>query len=223
MRLSHMKRLALSCAAVLLCAAPSSAQTLEEAEREEDYIRVVQTEAFPHRGRFAASPTFGLSINDPLVQQFYVGVNLDYFFSESVAFLAQFHYAFDARRASQNALLANQLRPEVNPTKWVGTGGVEWVPLYGKFALFNGPIVYWDAYLTAGAGVTNTERAGSLFTGTLGVGSRFRLARWLTLLVEFRDYLFHESLATSAGERGNLVNNVVFSIGLGFFTPPRGG
>jgi outer membrane beta-barrel protein len=198
--------------------APAFAQTFEEAEREEDYIRVVQKQGLTHKGRFAIAPTFGLTINDPLEQQFLVGVNLDYFFSESWAFMVQFNYSFDARRGAQNALLANQLRPEINPVQWLGTGAVEWVPAYGKFALFNGPIVHWDAYLTGGGGAVSTERGGVTFTGTAAIGMRFQFARWLTLLLEFRDYLYDESIPISgAANRSNFVNNVVFAVGLSFF------
>jgi outer membrane beta-barrel protein len=211
-------------AALLFAVLPASAQTLEEAEREEDYIRVVQTSPFTRGGRLQIAPTFGFSINDPLLQQFLVGANISYFFTESIAFHVQFHYAFDTRRASQNALLANQLQPEINPLQWVGTGGVEWVPAYGKFALFNGPIVYWDAYLTGTFGAANTKRGGNAPTGAAAVGTRLYLTSWLTLLFEVRDYLYQEEFtATSGQQRWNFINNVVFSVGASFFLPPRRG
>jgi outer membrane beta-barrel protein len=207
---------------IVLWAGAAVAQTVEEAEREEDYIRVVQTQPFSHRSRFALAPTFGLSVNDPLIQHFLVGANLSYYFTESLGIQAQFHYAFDAKRAAQNALLATQLRPEMNPLKWVLTGGIEWIPIYGKFSFFNRSIVYWDAYLVAGGGVVNTDRGGVAPSGSVGLGTRIFFTSWLTLLVEVRDYLFQESFPTSIGSRSNFINDLVFSVGVSFFLPPRG-
>jgi outer membrane beta-barrel protein len=207
---------------IVLSAGVALAQTVEEAEREEDYIRVVQKQPFSHQSRFSLAPTFGLSVNDPLIQHFLVGANLGYYFTESLGIQAQFHYAFDAKRAAQNALLANQLRPEMNPLEWVATGGIEWIPIYGKFAFFNRSIVYWDAYLVAGGGVVSTARGGVAPTGSLGLGTRILLTSWLTLLVEIRDYLFQESFPTTAGSRSNFINDLVFSVGVSFFLPPRG-
>jgi outer membrane beta-barrel protein len=208
---------------------PAAAQTLEEAEREEDYIRVVQSAPFVHKGRGSVTPTVGLTINDPLLQQILVGVNVNYFFGESLGIHLQFQRGFNAKRQAQSALLGRQLQPELNFMEYVGMLGVEWIPAYGKFALFNGPIVYWDAYVVGGAAVIVPRRAdiagipagGSVDVapgGAVGVGTRIYLARWLTLTFEVRDFIYQESFTTAAGEKKNqFLQNLVFSVGASFF------
>ena len=197
----------------------SAAEAGADPEREEDYIRVVQTLPFTRGGRFAFAPTFALSVNDPLVQTFTVGANITGYLKDWIGITAGFHYAFDAKRSAQNGLFGQQLRPEINPMKWVGALGVEWVPVYGKFAFFNTGIVHWDAYLVGGAGVVNTDRGGITVTGEIGLGSRLFATSWLTIFVEVRDFIYNESFKATSGDKSNLINNLMFTVGVGFFFP----
>ena len=200
------------------------AQTVAEAEREEDYVRVVQPLPFTRGGRLAIAPLFSLSINDPLVETFTAGANMTYFFKDFIGITFGFHYAFDAKRSAQNALLSQQVRPETNPLKWVGGVGVEWVPIYGKFSLFNRSITHWDVYLTAGGAVQATQHGSIGPAGFLGLGTRFFLSSWLTLNVDVRDYLYNESFPSSDGARqlSNFASNLFFGVGVSFFVPSVG-
>lgn len=209
---------------LLLTAGAAQAQTSEDAEREADYVRVVQPQPFSRDGRLSIAPLFAFSINDPLVQTLTVGASLTYFVKDSLGITGGFHYAFDVKRGAQNALLSQQLRPELNPLQWVGTLGVEWVPIYGKFALFNGPVVHWDTFLTLGGGVQNTLHGGLGPTGVAGVGTRIFLTPWLTVTVDVRDYLYSESFVGSdRKDKSNFLNNLLFGVGLSFFVPSRSG
>lgn len=208
---------------VAATATPNAFAAEADPEREEDYIRVVQAQPFTRGGRFAFAPAFALSTNDPLVQTFTVGANLTGYIKDWIGITAGFHYAFDAKRSAQNGLLGQQLRPELNPMKWVGTLGVEWVPIYGKFAFFNRGIVHWDAYLVGGAGAVNTDRGGITVTGMVGVGSRLFVTHWLTVNVEVRDFLYNEQVPTSTGDKSNFINNLMFTVGVSFFFPSSAG
>jgi outer membrane beta-barrel protein len=117
------------------------------------------------------------------------------------------------------------------------------VPVYGKFAILDHRLVAWEVFFTAGIGVGQSavvprdpQFAG--FTNTLiepnvGAGMRFFLAKWLTLSLGVRDYVFEDSFeptqrdamtnTTAAEAQKNadtqLINNVMFQIGLSFWLP----
>jgi outer membrane beta-barrel protein len=225
---SRPRAAAVLAAATWLVAAFAQAQpTMTDPEREEDYVRVVQPQPFTRGGRGSFAPTFGMSLNDPLVQTFTVGGDLSYYFRDWIGITAGFQYAFDAKRAGQNALSGQQIRAEVRPMKWAGTLAVEWIPIYGKFAFFNRGIVHWDAFLVAGAGVVNQGASSEVVadpakirvSGLVGVGTRLFVTPWMAVIAELRDFIYQESVQTTTGEKGNFINNMIFHVGLSFFFP----
>lgn len=123
-----------------------------------------------------------------------------------------------------------------------------YVPLYGKFAMFNKFIFQWDAYLVGGVGLMRTrpipviDQAVRNFdwqnrmSFDVGLGIRVFLSRWLAFVFEIRDYMWidkYENLnvAPLITDRvdpntwyqsgSSLVNNVSMGVGLTFFIPPR--
>ena len=69
--------------------------------------------------------------------------------------------------------------------------------------------------MSVGGGAVLTGVDGMHGAGTVGIGTRLFLTRWLTLNLEVKDTIYNEDF--KAGDQ--LVNNVVFQTGLGFWFP----
>jgi outer membrane beta-barrel protein len=142
-------------------------------------------------------------------------------------------------------LIARQARrlPTVNQYNWSTALDFHYVPVYGKFAVLDHKLITWESYFTAGIGVGQSEvvprdKAFPGFTNFLiqpniGVNMRFFLAKWLTVNLGIRDYLFIDKFeptnrsltmnATADEAKNNadsaFVNNIMFQIGLSFWLP----
>ncbi len=130
--------------------------------------------------------------------------------------------------------------PSVNRYVWNASFGFNYVPLYGKFALFNRWIVQWETYIGAGVGAIQTEwiprdPANSSATNYnpmwhLDVGARFFFTKWLVFHVYLKDYMFIDKYEptvpradTSLPAKNTWVDqftqNVAFGVGVGMFIP----
>ena len=150
---------------------------------------------------------------------------------------------YTGRGSAHYDLVARQARlvPTVNKYKYSGALNFHYVPIYGKFAVLDKSIIHWEAFLTAGVGMLQSEvipRDPALlpFTNTLlaanvGVAMRFFINRFLTVNVGVRDYIFNDkfeetgrlemdgSKAKEAGYDSAFINNIVFQAGISFWFP----
>lgn len=67
-------------------------------------------------------------------------------------------------------------------------------PFYGKFAWFGRRVLHYDLYFIAGPAVTIYEEKTMGFGGVGGLGFRVFLNKWSSLGVEFRDYIYMETV-----------------------------
>lgn len=99
-------------------------------------------------------------------------------------------------------------------------GSVAFSPLYGKMSFFTWSVVSFDTYFVAGAGIVNYKGAhsGSGFMGNVGIGQRFFVNEFLSLKVEFRDYLYNQN--RQVGE-SRIIQNFALTAGLSVMIPFR--
>jgi outer membrane beta-barrel protein len=165
-------------------------------------IVVVPRKPFLKGGRLELSPFAGLSINDNLIRHYMFGVDLNYFLTDVLWIGLQGQY-FIKQLTDQEELVGLQYNrtPTLNQYLYGGALNFGYVPVYGKFALFNRAIMHWEIWASAGVGVTFTEviprdpaNASLAFKNTdltpnAGIGSRFFLFDWLTVNFALRDYI----------------------------------
>jgi outer membrane beta-barrel protein len=119
-----------------------------------------------------------------------------------------------------------------------------YVPIYGKFEMFNDAIFQWDSYLVGGVGMLRTRPVAVIDPAVrtfdfdwrvafnAGIGLRVFVTKWLSVFGELRDYLYMEkleNLQVSLSARGNpatwidqnskLTNNVTVALGFSMFFP----
>jgi len=159
--------------------------------------------------RFELQPTVAVSLNDPYVSHTGIGVAANYWITNVLAVGANFMFnqPFNGRsdvdlRSSRSIGLA----VPINEYQLLAQGNFSYVPLYGKFLMFNRFIFHYDFYLMAGVGVTRTRpipvidpeiRSFDWQTNIMfnaGIGFRVFVNRWFGFVAEIRNYIYPERL-----------------------------
>lgn len=208
-------------------------------------IVVVMRKPFLKLHRTDLMPFLATTMNDNMVRHTGAGAQINYYLTDVLAvgvegqyFAKNFREPFD--------LVGRQARrlPTVNKYNFAAALNFHYVPVYGKFAVLDKHLIHWETYFTAGVGVTQSEViprdprfqpfTNLLITPNVGASMRFFLARWLTVNVGIRDYVFVDKFEpvgrddmtyTSAQDAKDnaesaFINNVMFQLGVSFWIPP---
>lgn len=207
-------------------------------------ILVVVRKPFLKARRTELLPLVGTSVNDNMIRHYTLGGQLSYYLTDVLAVGVEGHYYVKSFREPFD-LVARQARrlPTINQLNWSGALDFHYVPVYGKFALFDKKLVTWEAFFTAGIGAGQSEVVprdtkypgftNLLIMPNVGASMRFFLAKWMTVNVGVRDYIFYDKFeptdrsptmnATAdeakANADGSLINNVMFQVGISFWLP----
>jgi outer membrane beta-barrel protein len=218
-------------------------------EVSEEIYAVQQVYAL-RNNRLELLPSFGFSLNDPFVQHNNVGVGLNYWITNVLAVGANMNWYQGLESESDlNFFVRRSLRLGTRPTEFQfgASLNMTYVPVYGKFAMFERYIFQWDAYLTGGVGIMRTRPVPIVdpqirsfdYTYKLSIlnpalGLRVFLTKWLTVFAEMRVYPYLEKLENLRVQLGTarienkkawlddsstLVFNVVASVGMTMYFP----
>ncbi len=214
-------------------------------------IVVVPRKAFLKGGRLELQPFTGVTVNDNLIRHWVFGADLNYFLTDVFWIGLQGSY-YIHELTNQEELVGSEFNraPTLNEYLYGGALNFGYVPVYGKFALFNRSILSWELWVSGGIGLTFTQviprdpANDSLafkntdFTPNVGIGSRFFLLDWLTVNFALRDYITPDHFeplpdgtgatppitnSTEAKDRSQSqwVQNLVFYVGVGFYLPTK--
>lgn len=183
-------------------------------------IHVYQRKPFMRNLRLEITPIFGVAINETLTTQIAGGGALSFHITDEFSIGGSYFKAFHEKNSGFDEVEDNfGVFPEKKFRDWYAGGHVSYVPVYGKFVLFDAAIVHFDAYLVGGAGVMRTYSVGSegenRISWNLGVGGRLFVTEWLTLNLELRDYMYIEEFKAGS----SFVNNVTMHAGISIFAP----
>jgi outer membrane beta-barrel protein len=185
-------------------------------------------------------PTYNVTINSSTVRHHGFGGVFNFFLSETL------NLGIEATYYQQQLLehyflrgLDDRVLPSVNRYRWGANINFGYVPIYGKFALFNRWIFQWEAYVQAGVGVVQTEwiprdPANNSATNFdiqwhVDFGTRLFLTKWLAIHAYLKDYMFVDKLEPSdrmgmqnlTADKGDsrFIQDLVFGVGVGMFLP----
>jgi outer membrane beta-barrel protein len=188
-------------------------------------------------------PTYNVSISNNLVRHHGFGGIINFFLSETLALGIEANYLQPQQLEHYTVIgIQDRVLPSVNRYFWNASVNFSYVPIYGKFALFNRYIMQWEAYIEAGVGAmesqwiprdpANSAATNFLVQGHVGLGTRLFLTKWLVIHAYLKDYLFADKYEPTDRMMyiGNLlppsdqfvskfVQNVVFGVGVGMFLP----
>lgn len=159
--------------------------------------------------RFELQPTVGISLNDPFVSHTGIGLAANYWITNVLAVGANFMFnqPFNGRAdVDLRAARSIGLVVPINEYQLLAQANFTYVPVYGKFLMFNRFIFHYDFYLMAGVGMTRTRpiavvdpevrrfdwQTAILFNA--GIGVRVFINRWIGFVAEVRNYIYPERL-----------------------------
>jgi outer membrane beta-barrel protein len=207
-------------------------------------ILVVVRKPFLKLRRTELNPFTSISMNDNMITHYTVGGEFAYWMTDVLAIGIEGQYYVHGF-AEPFDLVARQARrlPTVNQYNWSTALNFHYVPVYGKFAIFDKKLVAWEVAFTAGIGAGQSEViprdtkfpgfTNILIQPNVGANMRFFLAKWLTVNLGIRDYMFIDKFeptdrsptmnATASDAKENadsaFINNIMFQIGLSFWLP----
>lgn len=203
-------------ASLCLASALPGVATAEESERFKDTeIRVIRPRFFTKSGRFEVSGGGMAVMNESFIYTFLGTGSATYHLNEEFAVEGLFAYGLSIDRADKQVLFDEfDIKTQIFRTQYMAEGSLQWTPIYGKWQLASGRLIYFDTYLTAGGGLTGIEwrysdfceapdksitpdaepvpvNAVKGYTGLVGgVGQRYFLSRSLAMKVDFRFHRF---------------------------------
>lgn len=189
-------------------AAPDANSAEDQIKAEMGLITVVQRQRMLKKKRFELQPQFGITVNDPYVRHYTVGVQADYWLTNRMALglvgtglIGAKTPRYDNIRRQEGLLLT------ANQVLWQANLNFTYNFMYGKIAIFNRALLHWEAGASIGGGVMQTrvipryEALHQPFTnftggGVLGFHSRTYLPRvnWLAFDLGVRYWLFADRL-----------------------------
>ncbi|MBX7193970.1 MAG: outer membrane beta-barrel domain-containing protein [Sandaracinaceae bacterium] len=218
-------------------------------EAREEIYAVQQVYAL-RINRVEVTPSVSQSLNDPFVSHTGIGLGLNYWWTNVLALGVNFIWyegleseselAFQVRRSTR-------LSVPINEYQFGAHLNFTYVPVYGKFSMFNEFIFQYDAYIVGGVGLMRTRPVPVVdpevrrfdfdvrIAFNLGIGLRVFVTRWLAIFAELRDYMYLEQLEALTVQLGDqrtdpttwtqsslaFTNNVTAHLGLTIFLPPE--
>jgi len=217
-------------------------------EAAEEIYAVQQIYAL-RNGRVELTPSAAFTVNDPYVSHPGIGVGLNYWWTNVLAVGVSFLWYQGLENESDlNFHVQRSTRLGVPITEYqLGAAlNFTYVPLYGKFAMFNEYIFQWDAYVVGGVGIMRTRPVPVIdpeirsfdfdwrIAFNVGIGIRVFVTRFLSIYGELRDYAYLEQLesldvpvnldqrrdpANWTADSSSLTNNVAVHLGISLFFP----
>lgn len=171
-------------------------------------ITVVQRQRMLKKKRFELQPQFGISVNDPYVRHYNIGLDVNYWFHNRMAVGITGTGLIGAKTPRYNNIRFQEgLLLTANKVLWQASLNFTYNPFYGKIAIFNRALLHWEGSVTIGGGATQTQvlpRYEALHEpfrtvtggGQVGINGRFYTRRidWLSVNIGMRSWIFADKL-----------------------------
>jgi outer membrane beta-barrel protein len=228
-------------AAALACAAlPPAASAQSKADAFAGKIPPVSGQLYRKAGRFEATASGNLSLNDAFFTKYFGGLKLGYHLSESLSVAVHGAGGFTSKSGSAVRCSASgcsdatelMLRQVPGRIRWLAGAEVAWAPVYGKLNLFSEKVAHFDLSVLAGPDVVAYDEVlhaddaarppgtATTFGGHVGIGVRVFLGESVAARLELKDYLYSVKVP-NVGSGGDLQNQLFAELGLSFFLPTR--
>ena len=219
----------------------------DDAQFEKYEIRVIRPKFFTKSGRLETGAQLAVIMNQSFIYTYLVTGILDYHFSESIAIEAAGAYGFSIDKDDKKALKDNfKIQTQLIRTQYFLEGGMLYTPIYGKYQLASGRLIYMDTFVAVGGGMTGVNylydhcpkaaddpnhnlqdppapRTVSYPTGYLGAGQRIFLDKKMSLRWDVRAHMFSYNTAdgacdpSTAAKQAKGQTNMTVQLGAGYF------
>jgi outer membrane beta-barrel protein len=190
-------------------AVPETAEGGAAASLEPPEVWAVQRVYALRYRRWEIIPRFGFSMNDQFVTHYSFDGQVNWYITDVLALGLEVKWFYLNTESDVNYYTQRSFRVSVPISEYlIGLYlNFSYVPIYGKFAIFNRWILHWDTFIIGGLGVTTSRPIAVIdaefrefddwnwnITFDIGLGGRIFLRRWLAIFAEVRLYGFPQSL-----------------------------
>lgn len=170
-------------------------------------VRAIRPRFFSKAKRIEIGSQAMFVVNRSFIYAYMLSLNLDYHFNE--AWAIEGSIAFGGTQAKEDEIVLKEnfdITTQILEPRGSQDIGVLWSPMYGKYQLSDGDVVYYDTFMAAGVGFVEAEYlyehcatstkeapASQTFSYTamnLGFGQRLFLDRSYTFRWDLRDRIF---------------------------------
>lgn len=199
--------------ALLILASSVPAYAVEKFEDVE--IRVIRPRYFNKTNRLELGAELSAIMNETFIYTFMATGLAAYHFTESLALEASFSYGFHFDKSDKRILFDEfEIKTQIFRTQLNSAIALQWTPIYGKWQLASGNLVYFDTYLQGGFGSTGinwqysdfcdepdfeqnpeaeplpASKIASYPSFMLGAGQRYFVSKRQAYKLDFRFYRF---------------------------------
>lgn len=130
----------------------------KQIQAEKGLITVIQRQRMLKKGRFELQPQVGITVNDPYVRHYTLGLDFNYWFHNRMAIGLTGTGLIGARTPRyDNIRFQEGLLLTANQSLWQASLNFTYNPFYGKIAIFNRALLHWEGSAMIGAGATQTR------------------------------------------------------------------
>jgi outer membrane beta-barrel protein len=136
---------------------PTSEEVEAPPKPLEEKIIVNQRKPFIHTRRSEVTALAGATANDPFLVHYSAGGSFQYYVSDVLSVGVQGQKYFETNTGLSADTIGLNAVPDLNKLEFYGGVHFSYVPVYGKFALFNQNVVAFDTFVSLGAGITGNR------------------------------------------------------------------
>lgn len=203
-------------------------------------IRVIRPKFFSKSGRLELGTQMSVVMNQTFIYTYLATGILAYHINEQFAIEGSAAYGISFEK-DDKTLLKNdfEIQTEIVKAQYWLEGTVLYTPIYGKYQLTSGRLIYFDTFLSLGGGMTGVnydykwctskisaapaEQTVADPTVVVGGGQRFFLDKKLSLRWDVKDHMIFVNAKdascnpASAASSNDLHHNVTTQLGIGYF------
>ena len=206
----------------------------EPSSFENSEIRVIKNKFFTKRFRVELSAGLGAVMNQSFHNSYLLEGGLGFHFTETIGLHLEGSYFLNQNKYECEALGGEEFRisPKINEASTAFGAALSYTPIYGKYQLTSGDVLYFDWFFAGGGGlISNRERQGgcgkeellvlassSTPQVNIGTGQRYFVGKDVAVIWKLKLLAFApaaEDGKSSLTENG--VQNVILSLGVGYF------
>lgn len=141
---------------IVMTAHPYVFSELIAKERFDDIeIRVIRPRYFNKSGRFELGAEITTIMNETFINTFMATGLAAYHLNEDWAIEGSVSFGFNIDNSEKRLLRDSfKIKTQIFQSTYSGILGLQWTPLYGKWQLSSGRLVYFDTFLFAGGGLS---------------------------------------------------------------------
>ena len=169
-----------------------------------DYeINVIRPRYFVKKSKAELGVDLAVVLNQTFTYTYLLSGVLVYHFTNSIGVGIDASYGLTVNKADRK-LLSDQFNIEIDifEVEYLAGLAALWTPVYGKYQLASGRLIYFDTYASAGIGLMGIEtdieiekgekvdsKQYSCYAFTIGVGQRFYLSKKTSLRWQIKNHI----------------------------------